>query len=93
MPEFINVDPGELHLPPTRAQGADPYKLARQIAKHGDALDGMPHCKWCAAKTGSSESTTVSHVRHEQPSCGREHWFLQNSFRTYQTLMSPACPR
>jgi hypothetical protein len=42
MPEFIDVDPGELHLPPSRPQGADPYKLARQIAKHGDALDGMP---------------------------------------------------
>jgi hypothetical protein len=42
MPEFIEVDPGELHLPPSRAQGADPGKLARQIAKHGDSLDGMP---------------------------------------------------
>src|SRR5947209_4976923 len=42
MPEFIDVDPGELHLPPSRAQGADPYKLARQMAKHGDSLDGMP---------------------------------------------------
>ena len=39
---LIEVDPGELHLPPTRAQGADPGKLARQIAKHGDSLDGMP---------------------------------------------------
>ena len=42
MPEFIEVDPRELHLPPSRAQGADPFKLARQIAKHGDSLDGMP---------------------------------------------------
>lgn len=37
------VDPAELHLPSgVRAQGADPYKLARQIAAHGDSLDGMP---------------------------------------------------
>jgi hypothetical protein len=42
MSEFIDVDPGELHLPPTRRQGADPGKLARQIAKHGNSLDGMP---------------------------------------------------
>jgi hypothetical protein len=42
MPEFIEVDPAELYLPPTRSQGADSYNLARQIAKYGDALDGMP---------------------------------------------------
>jgi hypothetical protein len=42
MPEFIEVDPAELHLPPSRSQGADPGKLARQIAKHGRSLDGMP---------------------------------------------------
>jgi hypothetical protein len=42
MPEFIDVDPRELHLPPSRAQGADPGKLARQIAKHGDSLVSMP---------------------------------------------------
>ena len=36
MAEFIDVDPGELHLPPSRPQGADPGKLARQIARHGD---------------------------------------------------------
>ena len=34
--------PGNLHLPPSLAQGADPGKLARQIAKHGKSLDGMP---------------------------------------------------
>ena len=42
MTEFIEVDPGELYLPPSRSQGADPGKLARQIAKHRDLLDGMP---------------------------------------------------
>jgi hypothetical protein len=42
MPESVEVDPGELHLPPTRSHGADPFKLARQIAKHGDSLNGMP---------------------------------------------------
>jgi hypothetical protein len=42
MPEFIEVDPAELHLPPSRSQGADPGKLARQIAKHGRSLDEMP---------------------------------------------------
>lgn len=43
MREFIRVDPAGLYLPPgIRTQGADPAKLARQIAKHGDSLDGMP---------------------------------------------------
>ena len=42
MREFITVDPGELYLPPSRSQGADPAKLARQIARYGDSLDGMP---------------------------------------------------
>jgi len=42
MREFITVDPGELYLPPSRFQGADPGKLARQIARHGNSLDGMP---------------------------------------------------
>lgn len=27
---------------PIRSQGADPGKLARQIARYGDSLDGMP---------------------------------------------------
>jgi hypothetical protein len=52
MPEVIDVDPGELHLPPSRAQGADPYKLSRQIAKHGDALDGMPPLQVVRGKDG-----------------------------------------
>jgi hypothetical protein len=42
MVELIFVDPGDLYLPPSRAQGADPAKLSRQIARHGDSLQGMP---------------------------------------------------
>ena len=42
MREFITVDPRELYLPPSRSQGADPGKLARQIARYGYSLDGMP---------------------------------------------------
>jgi hypothetical protein len=52
MPEFIEVDPGELHLPPSRAQGADPGKLARQIAKHGNSVDGMPPLHLIRGKDG-----------------------------------------
>jgi len=52
MAEFIDVDPGELHLPPTRPQGADPGKLARQIAKHGNSLDGMPPLQLVRGKDG-----------------------------------------
>jgi hypothetical protein len=42
MPEFLSVDPGELFLPPSRRQGADPAKLTRQISRYGKSLDGMP---------------------------------------------------
>ena len=52
MPEFLDVDPSELHLPPTRPQGADPSKLARQIAKHGNSLDGMPPLQLVRGKDG-----------------------------------------
>lgn len=42
MPEFRDVDPRELRLPPSRQQGADPAKLQRQIALYGRATTGMP---------------------------------------------------
>jgi hypothetical protein len=42
MSELIQVDPGDLFLPPSRSQGADPGKLARQSAKYRDSLDDMP---------------------------------------------------
>ncbi len=52
MPEYIDVDPGELHLPPSRAQGADPFKLTRQIALYGNSLDGMPTLELIRGKDG-----------------------------------------
>ena len=52
MAEFIDVDPSELYLPPSRRQGADPGKLARQISKHGNALDGMPPLELIRGKDG-----------------------------------------
>lgn len=52
MPEFIDVDPAELYLPPGRSQGADPGKLARQIARHGNSLDGMPPLQVIRGKDG-----------------------------------------
>src|SRR5437667_12701552 len=52
MAEFIDVDPSELHLPPSRALGADPGKLARQISKHGNSLDGMPPLQLIRGKDG-----------------------------------------
>ena len=41
-PEFAEVDPRTLHLPPSLFSGADPYKLHRQIAAHGSSTAGMP---------------------------------------------------
>jgi hypothetical protein len=42
MRDFRDVDPGELRLPPSRRQGADPAELARQIALFGRSAIGMP---------------------------------------------------
>jgi hypothetical protein len=38
---FLDVDPRELRVPPSR-RGADPVKLARQIARFGASAAGMP---------------------------------------------------
>ena len=40
--EFLQVDPGTLHLPGGRRDGADPTKLHRQMARHGMSVAGMP---------------------------------------------------
>jgi hypothetical protein len=36
------VDPSDLRLPPSRASGADPWKLHQQISQFGSSKDGMP---------------------------------------------------
>src|SRR5258706_12067614 len=41
MPDFRDVDPRELRLPPSRPQ-ADPGKLQLQIARFGRSAAGMP---------------------------------------------------
>jgi len=42
MADFRDVDPCELRVPSSRGQGADPFKLARQISLFADKADGMP---------------------------------------------------
>ena len=42
MSDFRDVDPRELRVPPSRRQGADPVKLARQTALFGPSVVGMP---------------------------------------------------
>lgn len=42
MPDFRDVDPRDLRVPPSRPQGADPAKLARQISLFGRSMLGMP---------------------------------------------------
>ena len=36
------VDPSRLRLPPSRAGGADPWKLQQEIRQFGSSKDGMP---------------------------------------------------
>ncbi len=36
------ADPGQLRLPPTRSEGADPFKLSKQIGQYGKSTEGMP---------------------------------------------------
>lgn len=36
------VDPRELRVPASRATGADPFKLQKQIARFGTSVIGMP---------------------------------------------------
>ena len=40
--DIREVDPNNLRLPPSRASGADPWKLHQQIGKYGSSKDGMP---------------------------------------------------
>jgi len=40
--DLRDVDPRELRVPPSRRQGVDPGKLARQIALFGRSVVGMP---------------------------------------------------
>ncbi|MBI2803943.1 MAG: hypothetical protein HYX68_03055 [Planctomycetes bacterium] len=39
---FLDVDPRTPRVPGLRRSGADPWKLHRQIAKHGSSTQGMP---------------------------------------------------
>jgi hypothetical protein len=49
---IIQVDPGELHVPASRIQGADPAKLAKQISKFGTAIVRMPPLELVKGKGG-----------------------------------------
>jgi hypothetical protein len=39
---FLHVAPRSLRLPPSRSSGADPLKLATQIARYAATTQGMP---------------------------------------------------
>jgi hypothetical protein len=51
--DLLDVDPQTLHLPPSRAKGADPWKLQRQIAQHGTSTLGMPRLTVFRASDGA----------------------------------------
>lgn len=73
MPEFIEVDPSELHLPPSRSQGADPGKLARQISKYGQSLHGMPSLQVVRGRGGGLRiNDGVTRATHAAKLCPEE---------------------
>lgn len=41
-PEFLDIDPRNLHLPSSRLSGADPIKLHDQEVRFGASVAGMP---------------------------------------------------
>ena len=41
-PDFRDVDPSDLRVPPSRPTGADPAKLQRQLTQFGASIVGMP---------------------------------------------------
>ncbi len=42
MAEFLDVDPRNLRLPPSRFSGADPGKLPRHMNQFGTSVQGIP---------------------------------------------------
>lgn len=42
MPTFRDVDPGDLHLPPGRQDGAVASRYHDQVKKYGAGMTGMP---------------------------------------------------
>jgi hypothetical protein len=42
MPDYRDVDPRDLRVPPSMEQGADLFKLQRQIGDFGKSIVGMP---------------------------------------------------
>jgi hypothetical protein len=49
MPVFRDVDPRELRVTSSRIEGANPVKLARQIAAYGESTKDMPAPWVCEA--------------------------------------------
>jgi|SRR5580704_8706354 hypothetical protein len=50
--EFLDVDPRTLQVPPCRSDGADPFKLARQISQFGASTANMPVVEVWRCKDG-----------------------------------------
>jgi hypothetical protein len=53
MPQkLLQVDPCSLRLPPSRKEGADDFKLSRQVSQFGSGTDGMPLIEVTRGKNG-----------------------------------------
>ncbi len=52
MPTFRDIDPGDLRLPPSRQDGAVPFRYHRQVSAYGAATTGMPVIEVTAGRDG-----------------------------------------
>jgi hypothetical protein len=69
MPEFIDVDPGELYLPPSRAQEQIRESWPGKSASMGPRWMECRRWNSCVVRTGIFGSTTESRERLVLPSC------------------------
>jgi hypothetical protein len=70
---FLDVEPGTLHLPPGRQNGADPARYARQVRAFGNSVSGMPPILVTLGKDGAmminNGVTRATRIHYLAPGC------------------------
>ena len=84
------VDPAELRLPPSRASGADPWKLHQQIRQFGSTNAGMPPILVyedpdgvLEISDGAARATRIVEVGLGFIGSHRRHWAISTKSRQF----------